>query len=199
MVPGAEDPSLVQDATLSTTVSAYFQAGGTELNVSTITGASWYVLNTAVNASPDADGRWLIAQITTAGPISGDINYQVFPNGVGADQVQVSADFAGTSVNTEIAGCTNEDACNFDPQATYEDGSCETLDECGVCDGIARVYGLDQVQAGELVEFDGGIKGMALNLEIDNVGVVIFGDDRGIKEGDTVRPYLNLSVDAPVR
>ena len=54
-----------------------------------------------------------------------------------------------------------------------------------VGDGIARVYGLDQVQAGEMVEFPGGIRGMALNLESDNVGVVIFGDDRTIKEGDT--------------
>ena len=66
-----------------------------------------------------------------------------------------------------------------------------------VGDGIARVYGLDQVQAGELVEFDGGVKGMALNLETDNVGIVIFGDDRGIKEGDTVRRTSSI-VDAPV-
>ena len=56
-----------------------------------------------------------------------------------------------------------------------------------VGDGIARVWGLDNVQAGELVEFPGGIVGMALNLEIDNVGVVIFGDDRTIREGDTVK------------
>ena len=56
-----------------------------------------------------------------------------------------------------------------------------------VGDGIARVYGLDNVQAGELVEFPGGIKGMALNLEADNVGCVLFGNDRDIKEGDTVR------------
>ena len=55
-----------------------------------------------------------------------------------------------------------------------------------VGDGIARIYGLDNVQAGELVEFTGGIVGMALNLETDNVGAVIFGDDRTIKEGDTV-------------
>ena len=52
-----------------------------------------------------------------------------------------------------------------------------------VGDGVARVFGLDNVQAGELVEFPGGIKGMALNLETDNVGIVLFGDDRGIKEG----------------
>jgi F-type H+-transporting ATPase subunit alpha len=56
-----------------------------------------------------------------------------------------------------------------------------------VGDGVARVYGLDQVRAGEMVEFPGGIKGMALNLEVDNVGIVIFGDDRDIKEGDIVR------------
>ena len=66
-----------------------------------------------------------------------------------------------------------------------------------VGDGIARVYGLDKVEAGEMVEFDGGIKGMALNLESDNVGVVIFGDDRGIKEGDTVK-RLSEIVSAPV-
>ncbi len=66
-----------------------------------------------------------------------------------------------------------------------------------VGDGIARVYGLDSVQAGEMVEFDGGVKGMALNLEKDNVGVVIFGDDRGIKEGDTVK-RLSEIVAAPV-
>ena len=66
-----------------------------------------------------------------------------------------------------------------------------------VGDGIARVYGLDNVQAGELVEFPGGVKGMALNLELDNVGVVIFGDDRNIKEGDTVKRTGDI-VDVPV-
>ncbi len=66
-----------------------------------------------------------------------------------------------------------------------------------VGDGIARVYGLDNVQAGELVEFPGGIAGMALNLEVDNVGVVIFGSDRDIKEGDTVKRTGNI-VEVPV-
>jgi len=66
-----------------------------------------------------------------------------------------------------------------------------------VGDGIARVYGLDNVQAGEMVEFLGGIKGMALNLENDNVGVVIFGDDRTIKEGDVVKRTQAI-VDTPV-
>ena len=66
-----------------------------------------------------------------------------------------------------------------------------------VGDGIARVYGLDNVQAGEMVEFSSGVKGMALNLENDNVGVVIFGDDRSIKEGDVVKRTKAI-VDAPV-
>ena len=66
-----------------------------------------------------------------------------------------------------------------------------------VGDGIARVHGLDNVQAGEMVEFSTGIKGMALNLESDNVGVVIFGEDRTIKEGDIVKRTGSI-VDAPV-
>ena len=66
-----------------------------------------------------------------------------------------------------------------------------------VGDGIARVYGLEKVQAGELVEFSSGVKGMALNLEEDNVGVVIFGSDQEIKEGDTVK-RLDSIVSVPV-
>ena len=66
-----------------------------------------------------------------------------------------------------------------------------------VGDGIARVYGLDNVQLGEMVEFPGAIKGMALNLETDNVGIVIFGDDRNIKEGDVVKRTGSI-VDVPV-
>ncbi len=56
-----------------------------------------------------------------------------------------------------------------------------------VGDGIARVYGLDNIQAGEMVAFESGVRGMALNLENDNVGIVIFGSDREIKEGQTVK------------
>ena len=66
-----------------------------------------------------------------------------------------------------------------------------------VGDGIARVFGLDNVQAGEMVEFDDGSKGMALNLERDNVGIVVFGDDKKIKEGSTVKRTGSI-VDAPV-
>jgi len=66
-----------------------------------------------------------------------------------------------------------------------------------VGDGIARIYGLDNVQAGEMVEFDGGVKGMALNLEADNVGVVIFGSDEGIREGTTAKRTGSI-VDVPI-
>ena len=66
-----------------------------------------------------------------------------------------------------------------------------------VGDGIARIYGLDNVQAGEMVEFSDGSKGMALNLESENVGAVIFGDDRNIKEGDVVKRTGSI-VDTPV-
>ena len=80
-------------------------------------------------------------------------------------------------------------------------GSKASVSEVGkvlsIGDGIARVYGLDEVQLGEMVEFDGGVKGMALNLETDNVGVVIFGDDRSIKEGDTVKRTKSI-VDVQV-
>ena len=66
-----------------------------------------------------------------------------------------------------------------------------------VGDGIARVWGLDAVQASELVEFPDGTRGMALNLEEDNVGVVIMGEDSGIKEGDVVKRTGNI-IDIPV-
>ena len=140
MVPGAEDPSLVQDASLSPTVSGYFQAGGTELNVNTLTGASWYVLTTAANALPDSDGRWLIAQITTEGSISGTINFQIYPLGVGADQIQKSVNFDGIpgwggpcGDLPYPFGCIDEAACNFDPCATLSDDSCLYLDDAGEC------------------------------------------------------------------
>ena len=93
----------------------------------------------------------------------------------------------------EISAILKEQIKNFGAEADVSDVG-QVL---SVGDGIARVYGLDEVQAGELVEFPGGVKGMALNLERDNVGVVIFGDDRGIREGDTVK-RLGSIVDAPV-
>ncbi len=93
----------------------------------------------------------------------------------------------------EISAILKEQIASFGTDAEVA----EVGQVLSVGDGIARVYGLDQVQAGEMVEFPGGIKGMALNLEADNVGIVIFGDDRTIKEGDTVKRTGSI-VDVPV-
>ncbi len=93
----------------------------------------------------------------------------------------------------EISAILKEQIQNFGKEAEVS----EVGQVLSVGDGIARVYGLDQVQAGEMVEFPGGIQGMALNLESDNVGVVIFGDDRGIGEGDTVK-RTGAIVEVPV-
>ena len=93
----------------------------------------------------------------------------------------------------EISAILKEQIANFGTEADVA----EVGQVISVGDGVARVYGLDNVQAGEMVEFPGGIRGMALNLEDDNVGVVIFGDDRDIKEGDTVKRTGAL-VDVPV-
>ncbi|CAN1526919.1 AtpA F0F1-type ATP synthase, alpha subunit [Rhabdaerophilaceae bacterium] len=93
----------------------------------------------------------------------------------------------------EISAILKEQIKNF--------GSSAEVTEVGqvlsVGDGIARVFGLDKVQAGEMVEFENGVRGMALNLETDNVGVVIFGSDRDIKEGQTVK-RTGAIVDVPV-
>jgi F-type H+-transporting ATPase subunit alpha len=93
----------------------------------------------------------------------------------------------------EISAILKDQIKNFGKEAEVA----EVGRVLSVGDGIARVYGLDNVQAGEMVEFPGGIRGMALNLEVDNVGIVIFGDDRSIKEGDTVKRTKAI-VDVPV-
>jgi len=93
----------------------------------------------------------------------------------------------------EISAILKQQIANFGNEADVA----EIGQVLSVGDGIARVYGLDTVQAGEMVEFPNGMKGMALNLEADNVGVVIFGEDSGIREGDTVK-RTGAIVDVPV-
>ncbi len=99
--------------------------------------------------------------------------------------MQLAAAEISRIIKEQIAGFSN------DPEVA------EVGRVLSVGDGVARVYGLDHVQAGEMVELPGGLKGMALNLETDNVGVVIFGDDRTIKEGDTVK-RTGAIVECPV-
>ena len=92
----------------------------------------------------------------------------------------------------EISAILKEQIKNFGKDAEVS----EVGRVLSVGDGIDRVHGLDNVQAGEMVEFPGGIRGMALNLEVDNVGIVIFGSDQDIKEGDTVKRTKSI-VDVP--
>jgi F-type H+-transporting ATPase subunit alpha len=94
---------------------------------------------------------------------------------------------------SEISDILKKQIANFAADAELS----ETGQVVAVGDGIATVYGLENIQAGEMVEFAGGMKGMALNLAADNVGVVIFGDDRSVKEGDTVK-RTNTIMDCPI-
>ncbi|MEI8144362.1 MAG: F0F1 ATP synthase subunit alpha [Alphaproteobacteria bacterium] len=93
----------------------------------------------------------------------------------------------------EISAILKDQIKNFGQEAEVS----EVGQVLSVGDGIARVYGLDNVQAGEMVEFGNGVRGMALNLEVDNVGIVLFGADREVKEGDTVKRTKSI-VDVPV-
>src|SRR5882724_13353938 len=93
----------------------------------------------------------------------------------------------------EISKIIRDQIANFGTEAEVS----EVGSVLSVGDGIARIHGLDNVQAGEMVEFSNGVKGMALNLEADNVGVVIFGSDAEIKEGDTVKRTGTI-VDVPI-
>lgn len=93
----------------------------------------------------------------------------------------------------EISAILKQQIANFGTEADVA----EVGQVLSIGDGVARVHGLDNVQAGEMVEFPGGVKGMALNLESDNVGVVIFGSDREIKEGDVVK-RTGAIVEVPV-
>ena len=222
-VPGAADPSLVEDAALSPTISGYFTAGGAGLDVNTLTGGSWYVLNTAANALPDADGRWLVAQVTTAGSISGTMNFQIFPLGVGADQVQVSIDFdgagnfGGSDEPSDIEGCTDASACNYNSEATLDDSSCTfpasadvdcdgnclvavdcagecggsaVTDECGVCGGSGIPAGDCDCEGNQLDAL--GVCGGDCAADADGNGIC---DDAEVG-GCTDAAACNYSADA---
>ena len=126
-IAGAADPSVVEDA--NQPITPYFLTNGaTSLESTTLTGASWYVLNTAANGLPDASGRVFIMQVTTAGSISGQINFQVFPLGVGADQLRVPLMAQArleAALQDPSCGCTAT-ATNYDDTAEYDDGHVST-------------------------------------------------------------------------
>ena len=124
-VADAADPSIVEDA--AQPITPYFLTpGATVLESTTLTGSSWYILNTAGNGLPNDDMQVLILQVTTAGGVSGTLNYQVFPFGLGENNTLVSSSF---NVDPEdvVPGCTDTQATNYQPEATYDDGSCVIL------------------------------------------------------------------------
>ena len=178
LVPGAADPSLVEDAAQQ--LSPYFLTeGATSLASNTLTGASWYILNTATNGLPDADLKVLVLQITTSGEVTGVLNYQVFPLGIGADEIQISSTFAagiavpgctdamacnynalateddGSCDLVSCLGCTDQAACNFDPSATLDDGSCVPVPE-GDCDCLGNQLDAIGVCGGDCMMDDNG-------------------------------------------
>ena len=135
LTPGAEDPSLVEDASVEVSVSDYFQTGGASLSVTTLTGASWYVLNTAANALP-VDGRWLVAQVTTAGSIRVKSTSKSSHWGWGRIRSKRLSPLTVLEPFPERGHCGRmhrPDACNFNPSATEDDGSCAGIPE-GDCD-----------------------------------------------------------------
>ena len=124
----AADPSVVEDNNQPIT-PFFLDVNATTLLSNTVTGSSWYILNTASNGLPDADLRVLMMQVTTAGNVSGQMNVQVFPLGDGGAAQLLSWTFDGAgqyggSVD-DVLGCTAEMACNFNPEATLDDGSCD--------------------------------------------------------------------------
>ena len=132
-ITSAADPSIVEDT--SQPITPFFQTdGATGALSNTLTGCSWYILNTAGNGLPDDNLQVLIMQVTTAGGISGTLNYQVFPLSVGTDFVTVSSTF-NVEPQADVDGCTDVTSCTFNPEATVDDGSCLYLDAIGVCGG----------------------------------------------------------------
>ena len=124
---GAADPSLVEDT--AQPLSPFFEDNGsTSIEINTVVGCSYYVLNTASNNLAGDDLRVLIMQVTTSGSLSGTVNYQVFPLGVGADAIYITANFS--EGGGEVVGCMIEQACNYDPLATISCSDCCDFESC---------------------------------------------------------------------
>merc|ERR1711942_269523 len=136
----------------------------------------------------------MAAAVARQTPKAAQMAKQVPCVAVGAKNLSTSSQMAGAKAAAgEISSILEERILGSAPAANLE----ETGRVLSIGDGIARVYGLKNIQAEEMVEFSSGLKGMALNLEPDNVGVVVFGNDKLIKEGDVVK-RTGAIVDVPV-
>ena len=186
---GAADPAVVEDG--GQPITPFFLTdGATSLLSNTLTGASWYILNTASNGLPDGNMRVLIMQATTSGALTGTMNAQVFPLGVGADQQLVSWDFdgAGTYGGGDMAGCTDPEACNYMAEAMEDDGSCEYT-SCvvlGCTDSIACNYNADAT------DDDGSCDYCSCQREATPYTLVVEGEPAVVADMTTYRFYVTL-------
>merc|ERR1711910_187040 len=136
----------------------------------------------------------MAAALARQGPKAAQLSKQIPTISVAARQLSTSSKVdAGKPGQAEVSSILEERILGAAPKANLD----ETGRVLSIGDGIARVYGLKNIQAEEMVEFSSGLKGMALNLEPDNVGVVVFGNDKLIKEGDVVK-RTGAIVDVPV-
>ncbi len=204
---GTADPSLVED--VAQPLSPFFvDNGSTSLEINTVVGAAVYVLNTASNGLADENMRVLIMQITTEGSLSGTLNYQIFPLGIGTDAIDVTSDFSegvgyacgctdSNAINydpeaeyddgsciLEIMGCTDSLACNYDAEANSDDGSCAVHDECGVCGGAGITEGTCDCDGNVLDECGVCGGGGIIEGDCDCNGNVL--DECGVCGGDGI-------------
>merc|ERR1711872_178030 len=136
----------------------------------------------------------MAAALARQAPKAAQVSKQVPSLSVAARQLSTSSQLNGAKAESgEISSILEDRVLGAAPAVNLE----ETGRVLSIGDGIARVYGLKNIQAEEMVEFSSGLKGMALNLEPDNVGVVVFGNDKLIKEGDVVK-RTGAIVDVPV-
>merc|ERR1712066_455782 len=136
----------------------------------------------------------MAAALARQGPKAAQLSKQIPTISVAARQLSTSSKVEAAKAGAgEISSILEERVLGAAPAVNLE----ETGRVLSIGDGIARVYGLKNIQAEEMVEFSSGLKGMALNLEPDNVGVVVFGNDKLIKEGDVVK-RTGAIVDVPV-
>ncbi len=164
-IPDAADPSIVEDP-LEQITPMFIVDGSNGVSVSSITGVAYYILNGNPVGLPEVDGRVMIMQITTSGSISGMLNVQIFPNGIGEDfptytylfedtglfaavgSCLADTDGDGICDEDEVPGCTDMAACNYNVMATDDDGTCDFADADGdgICDS-SEIAGCTDNQA----------------------------------------------------